>query len=60
MDLLKELIDSLEDGDQRDFKIFLNRFRKKDERKDFDLFNYYLKGNIGKRDKALLALYPKR
>lgn len=58
MDLLKELIDSLEDGDQRNFKIFLNRFRKKDERKDLDLFNFYLKGKIDKRDKILASLYP--
>lgn len=58
MDLLKQLIESLDEAGRRDFKFFLNRFRKKEERKDMELFNLYVKGKADQRGKAKGFLYP--
>jgi hypothetical protein len=57
MDILKELIDGLEETERKEFKVFLNRFRKKSSRIDLKLFNLYCKTSNFKRTEAISKLY---
>ncbi|MCP4521722.1 MAG: hypothetical protein GY827_08555 [Cytophagales bacterium] len=58
MDHLKSIVHSLDVEDYKEFKIFLNRSRKKSSRKDLDLFLLLQEEKEYSRDELLLILYP--
>ncbi len=58
MDDIREIIHTLDKEDIKDFKTFINRLKKKDSRKDLDLFNVLQEDNEYSRDELLDMLYP--
>ncbi len=58
MDHVKEIINTFSEEDIKEFKIFVNRSRKKDTRKDLDLFLLLNEEREYKRDELLKVLYP--
>lgn len=58
MDHLQSIIHSLSEKDHKEFKIFLNRARKKTSRKDLDLFILLQENKEFERIELLNALYP--
>ncbi len=58
MDHLREIIHTLNDEDIKEFKHFLNRMRKKNSRKDLDLFLLLIQNLEYSREELLRKLYP--
>ncbi|MFL5731473.1 MAG: hypothetical protein ACJ75J_18430 [Cytophagaceae bacterium] len=57
MDHLAEIIHTFSKEDKKKFRIFLNRYRKKDSRKDLDLFILLAEGNEKSGKEILGQLY---
>lgn len=58
MDHIREIVHTFSDEDVKEFKTFLNRSRKKDTRKDLELFLVLRKEKDFTRDEILEELYP--
>lgn len=58
MDKLQETIATLSLEEVREFKIFINRQKKKKERKDLELFNLFLDKKILKPHEIIRKFYP--
>lgn len=57
MDLLKEVIEGLDETERKEFKTFINRFRKKSSRIDLQLFNLYCTNKYRRREEIISMLY---
>lgn len=58
MDNLHEIIQTLDETDIKDFSLFINRLKKKGDRKDLELFNL-LQNNSTDKGELLYTLYPR-
>ncbi|MFN6946346.1 MAG: hypothetical protein ACK4ND_15465 [Cytophagaceae bacterium] len=57
MDILKEIIECLEEQEKKEFRIFVNRYRRRSSRVDLKLFNLYCKEESLKRESLIKNLY---